>query len=291
MNATRGVTVGVAAALFAHTGSAFSQSLPGRVFNDFKYAATDILHLYTFPFRLDGRSAVTLGLVIATSGATLLVDDDLDGWIVAHPDAGLIAALQPFRVNDSFNLEDMGSGRTLIGAAAALYLTGLVFGSEGLRDAGIGCATAEKSQTLLRGGVYKLISRSRPMAAEGDAFRFDVPGGDWYSRSFWGGHAANIMSCASFIHHRFRLGLAEPLFMGLATGVGLGRVADRAHWLSDTVVGMAAGYFMGRTVARRQLERQAEREGRTENSEHREAGSFFAMHDGARFLVGWRRSF
>jgi membrane-associated phospholipid phosphatase len=261
------------------------------VLNDFKYAATDVFHLYTFPAHMGSRGVITMGVVTAATGVTLLLDDELDRWVVAHPSAVPMDAIKPFRVDQSPNLEALGNGTYMLGFSGGLYLLGVIFGSDDLRDAGIGCAAAEKSQSMMRAAIFKLVARSRPMTAEGDQYLFDVPGGDWYVRSFYGGHGANIMTCVSFFNHRFDLSIAEPVMMGLAAGVGLGRVADRAHWLSDTVVGAAVGFFMGRAVARRQLERKAEREGKTQSEDQRDAGGFFATHDGVRLLVGWRYTF
>lgn len=266
-----------------------AQSVAETIFSDVKYAVGDVLHMYAYPFRIDGRGALTIGAVALATGASLAVDDNLDNWIRAHPDAWPMDALEPFRANQSPELEVVGGSAVLLGFSGGLYLIGLIAGSDDLRDAGIGCASAEHGQTILRWALYKGVGRRRPSVAEGDQFLFDVPGGDWYSRSFYGGHAANIMTCASYFSHRFHLSVAEPVLMGLALGVGFGRVADRAHWLSDTVLGFAVGYFMGRSVAHRQLDRKAERSG--EPVQDPRQSSLFATHDGERFLVGWRRTF
>jgi hypothetical protein len=284
--------IGIAAtASSIHAGLAAAQSLPKKVFNDFKYAATDVFYLYTFPFHMGSSGALTMGVVTAATGVTLLLDDELDRWIVMHPSSVPMDLIKPFRVDQSPNLEALGSGSLMIQFSGGLYLLGLISGSDDLRDAGIGCATAEKSQSMMRAALYKLVSRPRPMIAEGDQYLLDVPGGEWEERSFYGGHAANLMTCATFFSHRFHLSVAEPLMMGLVAGVSLGRVADRAHWLSDSLVGVAVGFFMGRSVARRQLARKAERNGKPGDGAEPDGGGFFATHDGTRLFVGWRHKF
>lgn len=77
-------------------------------------------------------------------------------------------------------------------------------------------------------------------------------------------HAANAFTCASFFAHRWDLGYAEPVVWALATGVSLGRMADDAHWASDTLVGMGFGWVIGRMIAQRYEERDAEREAERE---------------------------
>jgi hypothetical protein len=270
------------------SATAAAQSLPKTVFEDVRHGVGDVLHMYTFPFRMQGRDVIWLGAIAAATGLAMPADDELDIWLRDHPETLVGKVLDPFRVNRSAHLESLGSGPVLLGLSGGLYVIGLIAGSEDLRDAGIGCAAAEHGQTILRWVLYKSVERRRPTVAGGDQFRFGVPGGDWYGRSFYGGHAANVMSCVSFLNHRFELSVVEPVLMVLALGVGMGRVADRAHWLSDTVLGAAVGYVMGRSVAHRQRAREREAEttdGRTDG------GNFFATHDGERILVGWRRHF
>jgi hypothetical protein len=66
-----------------------------------------------------------------------------------------------------------------------------------------------------------------------------------------------MATCASFLSHRFEMGLVEPVLAGLVAAMGVGRMADRGHWLSDQVIGTAFGFAVGREVARRQLKRLA----------------------------------
>jgi membrane-associated phospholipid phosphatase len=75
--------------------------------------------------------------------------------------------------------------------------------------------------------------------------------------SFPGGHAANIMSCASFWSRRFQLSVAEPLLYLAALGVGWGRTFEGAHWSSDTFIGQAYGWSVGQGIAERYLRRNA----------------------------------
>jgi membrane-associated phospholipid phosphatase len=65
------------------------------------------------------------------------------------------------------------------------------------------------------------------------------------------------MACASFLGHRYSLGIAEPLPYAYATVIGLGRMADGEHWASDTMLGAIVGFSIGRAIASRQLQRRA----------------------------------
>lgn len=167
-----------------------------------------------------------------------MLDEPLHEWIRSEP--FVTKVIRPFDENGPVAI----MGRTwffLLPLSAGLYVSGHAFDSENLRDAGLGCATANLATTLPRTMTALLVGRQRPLVNRG-AFEFELLAfGGWHQRSFPGGHASNIMSCASFFNHRFDLGIAEPAIWALATGIGSARILDEAHWASDTFVGMAFG--------------------------------------------------
>ena len=148
---------------------------------------------------------------------------------------------------EAAEIEQLGAAR-LAGAAGR---------SRTLRDAGLGCATAHLTSAGAREIVYRLIARDRPRLSPDDPFRFQFPGSrDWNAHSFFSGHIANSMGCASFFAHRFHLRVAEPVAYTLVTAIGIGRVLDGRHWLSDTVVGGLFGYATGRAINARMMRRE-----------------------------------
>jgi membrane-associated phospholipid phosphatase len=270
-------------------GGAWGQSLPRKVWNDVRWAAEDAFFLVSSPARGDAGDWKTTAWVALATGAALVVDDEVDRWIVEHPSSFALDAVDPFTEDHDAQLYDLGSGSLMVRISGVLYLAGLVFDSQALRDAGIGCATAEKTQSAIRHGIYKLVSRRRPESANGDPFLISVPGGTWDDHSFFGGHGANAMTCASFWTRRFDLSYAEPIILGAALGVNVGRVADRKHWLSDALVGAVFGYAMGKGMADRQRGRADERAddaGRPSPFE-----GLFLDHSGGALLVGFNRTF
>jgi membrane-associated phospholipid phosphatase len=60
--------------------------------------------------------------------------------------------------------------------------------------------------------------------------------------------------------HRYSLGVIEPIGYAYATAIGLGRMADGWHWLSDSITGAAMGFAIGKLIADRQEARVAARE-------------------------------
>ena len=235
-----------------------AQSVVETVWSDLKTAPGDLIHVWTAPARLDGDDVPPVLVFGATTAFVALNDLEIQEWIRRHPDSAPIVVLEPFR-NEHDALSRLGQNHWVLRGAGAGYVVGLATGQEWLREGSLGCAVGNISNALPRKAVYSLISRSRPSETPDDPYDIDVPGGDWGVHSFFGGHAANAFTCASFLAHRFDMGWAEPMVWALATGVAVTRTADEAHWSSDTLVGSAFGFFAGRMIARRQLARHAER--------------------------------
>jgi membrane-associated phospholipid phosphatase len=249
----RHTAMGALAALLAAAPAAAQDRSVGR---DLKDIGRDAWFILGSPAQASSRDLGTAGLVAAATGVTLLLDDPVHEWL--HSDPFIARALGPFGTTSPVSI----MGRTwffLLPVSIAMYGAGHAFDSKDLRDAGLGCATANLTTTLPRTALAHLLGRLRPGAHEGP-FRFELlPFGGWDWRSFPGGHASNIMSCAAFFNHRYDLGLAEPALWAVAAGVGAARIVDEAHWTSDTFVGMAYGYAVGHNIAERFLDRQAER--------------------------------
>jgi membrane-associated phospholipid phosphatase len=172
-----------------------------------------------------------------------------------HPNALLIRMIAPVREKAAFPLYELGSGQMLLPVAGVVYIAGRLSHKPNLRDAGLGCAAAHISSVGFREILYLTISRVRPRYSP-SARRLTVPGkGSWNDNSLPGGHVANAMACASFAGHRYSAGLAEPLLYASASAIGLGRMADGAHWASDSMLGATLGFAIGKFVADRQSRR------------------------------------
>jgi membrane-associated phospholipid phosphatase len=227
-------------------------SIPG----DFEYMGRDMLHVWSSPARADGGDVATAFIFLTGVGALTGFDEPVDAWIVANRDGPVLKVFDAFGESSPLNL--FGRSKLLVPLSVTAWLAGLAFDEPDLRDAGLGCATSNVANTLARYSLSQLLGRPRPMTGRSSKEFMPLNFGHWEERSFPGGHAANAMACASFLAHRFDLGVGEPLIFGLASMVGLTRTVDRAHWLSDTAFGMGFGFSVGKEVARRQKERRGE---------------------------------
>lgn len=99
-------------------------------------------------------------------------------------------------------------------------------------------------QALAASGIASLISKR--------IFRLERPSYDgdkqhWFSRieadAMPAGHAMTAFATAAVLSREYpRL---SPLFYGLALWVGLARVQQSTHWVSDVIVGAALGTLFG----------------------------------------------
>jgi len=226
---------------------------------EFGYSLSDVLHIWTSPFHAEPRDWIAAIGVAAGAVALLPEDDQIDSWIVRHPNAAIVRAVTPFD-EDHPDLGDLSTDRRIIPISAVLIASGMVSDNRKLREAGWGCLSAWSASSSIRTLMYTTISRERPSLNNGNQYAITTPGGDWNYHSFFAGHAKNAWACTTFWNSRFHMGLLEPVLYAGAAGITFSRMKDRRHWASDTWIGITTGYAMGRSVAARYAQRESKRE-------------------------------
>ncbi len=288
--------------------AAAAQGAPGQsvvrmVGSDLKHAAEDFAAVWTSPLRGTTKGYLIAAGVLAAGAAVSPVDDEVDRWAIRNRDRGFLDVIRPFRRGGRFY-----SINDLTPYVAGLYVVGVAIKHRGIRDGIFGCLAAYGANTTVRHQVvYRLVGRDRPEinkdldpgvtptppAEHGDQYDFNVPSEGWGEHSFPGGHVATMTTCASYLGHRFKLGPVEPVLAGLVAIMGVGRLADRGHWLSDQVVGSAFGFAVGREVARRQLKRlgrEGSAAGETTPTSSAASGPYMRRNADA-VRVGWQVTF
>ncbi len=286
------------AGLFLGHASVQAQSVGKMLVDDFGGIARDVGSVFLSPFRGSGRDYLIAGGVLAGSAALSAFDDNVDRWALANEGRGVLKSLDPVRSGGDFYSLNQATPYVI-----GLYGVALATKHRGIRDGIMGCVSSYTANTLLRHQVwYRVLGRDRPDTArdrlegefgppakQGDQYRFSGFNDSWGAHSFPGGHVATIATCASFFMHRYEAKYFDPALVALVAAVGVGRIADRGHWASDQVVGVAYGYAIGREIARRQLRRLARE--RTDGSVSIPTGGtlFDVGRDGVR--LGWQSTF
>jgi membrane-associated phospholipid phosphatase len=271
------------------------QSVGQMVAYDVLHAGGDIVGTWAAPFHSSGRDWLGAGLVVVGSAAVSPFDDNIDNWLVRHHDNAVWSTLNEFREGGS-----AFAGKTITPVAAGVYVVGIVTKNRGIRDGVWGCVAAYASESVVRSQVmYRVVGRLRPDSVrtdhvlvpsrQGDQYKFYFPGSNaWGKHSLPAGHVANAAACASFLSHRFGNPYITVPAYAITIGVGVGRLVDRRHWTSDTMLGALFGYAVGKEVGIRSLDR---RERDTDGQAAVDASGPFLGGNEYGLLIGWKTTF
>jgi membrane-associated phospholipid phosphatase len=227
--------------------TAEAQSIGKMIGDDFKNAAEDVVGVWMSPFHGSSHDWLLAAGSLGAFGASMTLDQSVSDWAIRNDNSAFFRAIKPVRRGGY-----LFAGKYVVPPVAVVYVVGLATRNKDLRDFVMGCMSSWGAQSAVRKTVYLLVGRARPDTTPDDPNAWEVPsGGSWNMHSFPAGHFANAVACASYWNNRFHLGAAGPLVYAFAGAVGIGRLADRAHWTSDTVIGGILGYAVGKEVAHR----------------------------------------
>ncbi len=212
----------------------------------YQYSITDvpadIVKVIVSPLKWDKKDWLMTGALLGSTGLAMTAD---------KPVAGFFTNNNNLLLNDvsKYGLEPWGSGVYLGPAIAIAFTTGLISHDKKLQFAAYKSAEA----WLLAAGATQVAKqvfhRHRPYESPDEPFIFDGPGISHDYLSFPSGHTSTAFATATVWA---RIYADKPwvgvLSYSLATMIGLSRIHDRQHWLSDVMAGAAVGYWIGSTL-------------------------------------------
>src|SRR5713226_1708379 len=201
----------------------------------FKNILRDQKAIWTSPFHLRSRDARWLA-PLGLGTAALIATDRRTGDEIAESRGQL---------NASRIVSYAGSTYGVGGIAATFYLFGRARHNERARETGLLGAEALIDSGIVVTALKEITQRRRPLSGPNRGDFFD--GGS----SFPSGHSIQAWSLAAVIaneYHDHRW--VQVGAYGIASAVSLSRFTGRQHYLSDVLVGSAAGYGIGRYVYR-----------------------------------------
>ena len=142
-----------------------------------------------------------------------------------------------------------GSPYLHLGVASGMYLSGGLAGNTGLKEYGVVLGEALVLADLSGAAIKQVVGRGRPNSTEHKdsvkpfAFERDYD-------SFPSLHTASSFAMASVVAQRTESVYISSSVYALAGLVGIARISQGAHWLSDVVAGAMLGELSGRIAVR-----------------------------------------
>ncbi len=146
--------------------------------------------------------------------------------------------------------ESCGRTGATMGGSAVIPVVGALFVAGRFAPQGqFRSTTYDFAQALVVTGAYTgilkhAVGRTRPDGSD--------------SLSFPSGHTSAAFSLATVANHHYGWKVGAPMY-ALAAGIGLTRIEQDRHHLSDVLAGATIGFLVGRTVTRLDGERPAKK--------------------------------
>jgi membrane-associated phospholipid phosphatase len=218
-------------------------TLPGAtraqraVTGDIKHLGMSLVYVVTAPARWDGRDWVIVPLAGAGLAALTLLDDEAAEFMRRQQDSDLTRyATQYEHLGTAYNF----------GILAGFYAAGLLLDDVKARMVAMeGLASSAIAAVVITPTLQHVTGRHRPRASD-DPYTFNA-----FSRniSFPSGHTTQAFAVASVIATEYDALWVKTMAYGLASVVGLCRMYDDAHYLSDVAGAALIGTVVGRSVA------------------------------------------
>ena len=212
----------------------------------------DAGEIWSFPAHIQAKDILPIAGLAAVTGLLIATDEGTYRGFKDYRDShGWVRTLSPA-------ITKMGSWGAW-GTVAAFLGVGLIGGDQKSTETAV-LATSAMLQCQLVSGVLKGLSgRQRPEYAAGEDHWYGPQG--FFKRfekglmgkydSFPSGHAITAFSLATVVAMQYSDTVWVPILSyTVAAGVGLSRVTESKHWLSDALVGGVLGHVIGRLVVR-----------------------------------------
>lgn len=242
------IVIVVSILLVGTTIDAAAGKNPGRdLLNAGKTTLKDAAHIYSAPARIDKRSALWLGGLLAVGGLIYSYDQELYDAFKRNE---FEQPYKPIRNAGEF-FEPVGyqgfSNGFIVGGLLLGYFTGL----DPLVD-----VTGDMLECLLIEAPIKnltmiTVGREGPSQELGPR-HFEFLEG----RSFPSGHSQTIVTLASVLSHHVDWKPFSVLAYGIAGTVLLQRITSDSHWPSDVFAGATLGWTISHSVLDRASERR-----------------------------------
>ncbi len=159
------------------------------------------------------------------AGVATLGDAEVESYFLDHPGGSWT---KPGNI--------LGSAGSQLGVTAGLFLLGRTVENQRFQDMSYSLAQGLILNTGVTGSLKLITRRERPDGSN--------------KRSFPSGHTSGTFMAATVFTHYYGWKAALPAY-AVASYVGVTRLADNKHHLSDVVAGAVFGFIAAKTACRR----------------------------------------
>ena len=208
----------------------------------FKKYWTDTKSIVTSPAKWNDKDWAKLSVFVAAEGGLMFADRSVKDEFQKN------RTIRMDQFSKNF-LEPFGGNYSLL-LMSGFLAHGLIAKNQRSVSTSLLCLESFALSSLFARIPKILVGRDRPNNPAGnDAFTIKGP---FHGNSFPSGHTTAAFSVASVIATQYRDTKWVPFAAyTVASMVGLSRIYDNQHWLSDVVAGAAIGTLVGNLVSHR----------------------------------------
>ena len=207
--------------------------------DDLERAVADGVDVISRPLSFNSTDALYTAAVVGLTAAGFLVDQEVRD------------VMQRNQLSSENILLDIGDSYGLVQRAVVLggatYVGGLVFHEPAFRRTGREILESVAFAGLLTVSLKFLLGRARPYLDEG-AFSFRAFQTSVDRTSLPSGHTTVAFAVSTVMAEEIGSPVASVILYGMAGLTAWQRMHNDRHWLSDTFLGAAIGFTMGRVV-------------------------------------------
>jgi hypothetical protein len=168
------------------------------------------------------------------AGVSLALDDSVNNWFGNVDDDGSGGEKSRFGRVEEVG-EFLGTQWVMAAGVGGLMLANQFTQSGRFQTFTYASAQGFLLNTMVTSGLKYTVRRDRPDHSN--------------RRSFPSGHTSNMFTMATIAHHYYGAKVSIPAYAAAGL-VGVSRLEEGVHFLSDVVAGATLGYIVGRTVVR-----------------------------------------
>ena len=193
---------------------------------------------FSSPSKFDSEDFQKVGILGVIVSASSLLDNEIKNFSQTNFDSSNTLLT---KFDSYYHLEFMSA------AILGLYFFGNLSDNNNAEQLSVNLLTSSFLTGVTTLGLKTLFGRSRPYVAD-NQYEFNWFEFDYKFSSFPSGHTSLAFSFSTIMAEQNKTLLWKSIWFSAATLVGISRIYNNQHWLSDVLLGAAIGYITAKFV-------------------------------------------